>query len=51
MAKFLQLIAVLSSEEALAESSAALRELEPEARQGMTALIARHENDLWLADE
>lgn len=47
----LQLIAVLSSEEALAEFSASLGELEPEARQGMTALIVQHENDEWLADE
>lgn len=47
----LQLIAVLSSEEALAEFSAALGELEAETRQGLTALIAQHENDEWLADE
>ncbi|MGW7433234.1 hypothetical protein ACWGIN_27305 [Streptomyces sp. NPDC054861] len=47
----LQLTAVLSSEEALAEFSTALGELEPEVWQAMTTLIAQHENDEWLADE
>jgi hypothetical protein len=47
----LQLVTLLSDQEALDEFEAAFGRLEPGTREDLSSLIARHEDDEWLADE